>query len=106
MSADLAARVREELALALRDTRVTLPDLAPLERAEAERAYACVRVAELSGALGAGGAEVLQHHPRRGSRPSAWTWANSSAVTATSAGRLFGFTRPSRRRATRRTATR
>ena len=48
MSADLAARVREELALALRDTRVTLPDLAPLERAEAERAYACVRVAELA----------------------------------------------------------
>lgn len=48
MSADLAARVREELALALRDTRVTLPDLAPLERAEAERVIACVRVAELA----------------------------------------------------------
>ncbi len=48
MSTDLAARIREELATALRDTRVTLPDLSPLERAEAERVCACVRAAELA----------------------------------------------------------
>jgi hypothetical protein len=48
VSSDLATRIREELALALRDTRVTLPDLSPLERAEAERVCACVRVAELA----------------------------------------------------------
>ncbi len=48
MTSALAVRIREELALALRDTRVTLPDLAPLERAEAERVCACVRVAELA----------------------------------------------------------
>ena len=48
MSTDLAVRIRDELALALRDTRVTLPDLTPLERAEAERVIACVRVAELA----------------------------------------------------------
>jgi len=48
VSTDLAVRIRDELALALRDTRVTLPDLTPLERADAERVCACVRVAELA----------------------------------------------------------
>ena len=44
----LDARIREELAIALHDSRVTLPELSPLERAEAERVIACVRVAELA----------------------------------------------------------
>lgn len=44
----VAARVREELAAALRDTACLLPGLSPLESAQAERVYACMRAAELA----------------------------------------------------------
>lgn len=41
-------RLRDELARALHDSRVTLPDLTPLERAEAERVIACTHLAAAS----------------------------------------------------------